>query len=177
MANIDEECFNSVQAPASAHAIYTIPDTAEHCDLCVSLLQPPSRIPLDRCYGFDYQDRHCLHCFCRPNGLPLMFETERRAVPVDQPPSTSSHVLKSGKQSTFPVDLIRLGWAKGLRVLSIVTKYVWMFVHNHQLKKKQPTNDSCSLCKALSATDSNQTEVEKLVALAAKNSIFRFESH
>ena len=174
--NIDEECFSNVAASASAHSIHIQEDPSLHCDLCISLLEPPSRIPLHKCHGPDVQNGHCIKCFCRPESLPLSIETEKRAVPLDCPPSASSFATKAEKQSKLPVDLITLGWVKGLRILSLAIQFAWMFIHNHHIKNKVETTQNCYLCNALDATNSNRIEVEKIVALEAKNTIFRHES-
>ena len=174
--NINEECFSDAPASASAHAASTLQPCTTHCDLCISELSPPSRSPLDLCYGLSLNSDHCAKCFCQPQNIPISVEHDKRAVPIEPPPSASSFLLASEKNSPFPVDIIGLGWAKGLKVLTLIKQYVWFFIHRHHLKKMIKTSDTCKLCLALAATDSNQTEVEKIVALDAKETIFRIES-
>ena len=174
--NINEECFSDAPASASAHAASTLQPHTTHCDLCISELSPPSRSPLDLCYGLSINSDHCAKCFCQPQNIPISVEHEKRAVPVEPPPSASSFLLASQEKSPFPVDIIGLGWAKGLKVLTLIKQYVWFFIHRHHLKKMIKSSDACKLCLALAATDSNQIEVEKIVALDAKETIFRIES-
>ena len=140
-----------------------------HCAGCPTVSGKMSEWP---CHGLKPDEMHCNNCIC----------TEK--------PSVSSSFVGKGSQACKPpstplVDLIKFGWAPGLRILGRVTGWVWQLVHQIHINpvatdgtRRKPEvvkkfESICKICKeGVNDTPSNNL-FDTVFVKEAENHLFR----
>jgi hypothetical protein len=159
MSTVDQECFpepimskdtdtNNIQA------MYSGMDTLMHCTGCQST---EHLIPQQVCYGVeDRVEDHCDDCKC-----PIQF---------------SSFALNAGREQHAVIDIIKLGWTRGINRLTYYLKFGLKARHKVHIKKGITSDTKCRFCE-ISAQTRDPIEQDKIFNNLAKEHLYRQESN
>ena len=153
---IDTECFPELimsKEQKSAHSLQIGMENSIHCIGCKPSIP---LIPQEVCYGTQDKFDHCDLCKC---GVKF-----------------SCFSLKVGKGSQALVNVIKVGWLKSLRILTIVLKFIAYRIHSVHQAKGIEFKDTCEECKAQKETNGVKEETDKIYMKRAKDYLFRTET-
>lgn len=156
LQSINEECFpegtySAVSTNSRNMRALADPNVpaSDHCSGCTA---DKPYLPLDSCYGRSEIPSHCDDCQCENFGLTFFIQ-------------------KGKGQSEDLINIVELGWKKGLKILGDVMFSFYFWYH-----KVHPSEVQCKMCMAIEACNSVVHEIQKYFQSEAKDYLFRLEA-
>ena len=152
---LNEECFPEVPLPSaqvSSASLQFFP-TSMHCSGCP---QHNGQILIEQCFGISNVVQHCLECSCNTN--------------------FHSFVAKAGRVSTSPIDVIKNGFSKSIRIMTKVLDFIWSVKHKAHQSRGLHQSQDCKKCSAIAASNGVPPEYFKILSIESFNHFLRIET-
>ena len=152
---LNEECFPEVPLPSAqvSFAPKHGDDSALHCNGCPL---HNGHFLIEQCFGTSDKMQHCLECACKTN--------------------FHSFAAKGGRVSPFPIDVIRNGFSKSIRIMAKVLDFIWSTKHKAHLTRGLPQSQSCRKCSAIAECNGVPLEYLKILDNEAFKQFLRAET-